>query len=184
MQRFIVRASLGVYKPPLRCWLQFRHGLVIMQQKKAWSERLNRALDGRQHSFLFNQLSVTLTCGLTMSGKFHCHLCAEFFDNGSDLQKHMTSVHGQVSQKAQCPKCDRAYSRKDNLEAHIESVHREIASKFICRPCQKSFSNTSNFKRHLTSPLHSGLEKLQEAKRRRPSASNSSSVTVRWLFAA
>jgi len=28
-----------------------------------------------------------------MSGKLFCHHCAEFFDNGSDLQKHLTSVH-------------------------------------------------------------------------------------------
>ena len=117
-----------------------------------------------------------------MSGKFHCHLCAEFFDNGSDLQKHLTSVHGQVSQKVECSKCDSVFSR-DNLKTHIDSVHREGAYNFICRPCQKSVSNTSSLKRHLTSPLHSAREKLQEAKRRRTSASNSSSVNVRWVFA-
>jgi len=78
-----------------------------------------------------------------MSGEFCCHICAEFFDNESDLQKHLTTVHGQLSQKVQCPKCNRAFSRKDNLKAHIESVHREGASKFICQLCQKSFLNAS-----------------------------------------
>jgi len=39
-----------------------------------------------------------------MSGKFPCHCCAEFFDSGSNLQKHFSSVHGQVSQKAHPPK--------------------------------------------------------------------------------
>ena len=32
-----------------------------------------------------------------MRGEFRCHICAKFFDNGSDLQKNLTSVHGQVS---------------------------------------------------------------------------------------
>jgi len=53
-----------------------------------------------------------------MSGKFSCHLCAEIFNNESDLQQQLNFVHGQVSQKIQCPKCGRAFSRKDHLKAH------------------------------------------------------------------
>jgi len=83
-----------------------------------------------------------------MSGKFCCHICAEFYDNEGNLQKHLTTVHSQVSQKVQCPKCNRAFSRKDNLKAHIESVHRKGASKFICQPCQKSFLNASTTRSH------------------------------------
>ena len=97
-----------------------------------------------------------------MSGKFHCHLCAEFFDNGSDLRKHLTSVHDQVSQKVDCPKCDRAFSRKDNLKTHIESVHREGVSKFIFRPRHKSFLNTSNIEYWRFSNIY----KLSESRRR------------------
>ena len=110
-----------------------------------------------------------------MSGEFCCHICAEFFDNERDLQKHFT-VHGQVSQNVQCPKCNRAFLRKDHLKAHIESVHREGASKFICQPCQKPFSNASNLKRHLAYSSHSGVDKLPEAKRRRPLASTCTSA--------
>jgi len=118
-----------------------------------------------------------------MSGKFSCHLCAEFFNNESDLQQHLNFVHGQVSQKIQCPKCGRAFSRKDRLKAHVESVHREGASKFICQPCQKSFANSSSLKRHLAFTSHSGVDKLPETKRQRPSASTCTSANVRWVFA-
>jgi len=114
-----------------------------------------------------------------MNGEFFCDLCAEFFGNESDLQKHLTSVHGRVSQKEQCPKCDRAFSRKDNLKAHVESVYCEGASMFICHPCQKSFSNASNLKRLLASPSHSEADKLPEAKHQRPSASTSTSANVK-----
>ena len=114
-----------------------------------------------------------------MEGKFSCQICAEFFDSESDLQNHVTSVHGQESQKAQCPKCDRVFSKKSNLKAHIENIHRERASNFICYSCQKPFSNSSSLRRHLASPLYSGVDKLSEAKRQRLAASNSSSANVR-----
>ena len=116
-----------------------------------------------------------------MSGRFSCHICAEFFENGSDLQKHLT-LHGQVSQKVQCQKCDRVLSKKSNLKAHVESVHCEVASKFICHPCQKSFSNAGNLKRHLASTSHSGVDKLPEVKRQRPTESTCTSANVRWVF--
>jgi len=109
-------------------------------------------------------------------------LC-RFFDKESDLQKHSTTVHGQVSQKVRCPNCDRAFLRKDHLKAHIESVHREGASKFICHPCQKSFSNSSNLIRHLASTSRSGVDKSPETKRQRPPASTYTSANVRWVFA-
>jgi len=91
-------------------------------------------------------------------------------------------VHGQVLQKVQCPKCDHIFSKKSNLKAHVESMHREGASKFICHPCQKSFSNASNLKRRLALPSHSGVDKLPEAKRQRPSASTCTSANVRRVF--
>jgi len=80
-----------------------------------------------------------------MSGEF-CHLCTELFDNESDLQRHLTTVHGQVSQKVQCLKCNRTFSRKNQLKAHIESVHREGAQSLSVILARSRFQTPAIFK--------------------------------------
>jgi len=149
MQRSIVRAGPGV-PPRLYPALRFRHRDLITEMMQHFETRSIRTV--KFHSWqpwAFSCVLLVVTkveCCWKMSREFSCHLCAGFFDNESVLQRHLTSVHGQVSQKVQCPKCERVLSKKSNLKAHVESVHREGASKFICHPCQKSFSNSSNLK--------------------------------------
>jgi len=184
MQRSNVKTGPGMPRDYiLQCWLRFRHRYLITQMKQHFETRSIWTV--KFHSWqpwAFSCVSPVVSnverCW-KMSREFSCHLCAEFFDNESDLQRHLTAR----SSVAESPKCDRVFSKKSNLKAHLESVHREGASKFICHPCQKSFSNSSNLKRHLASTSHSGVDKSPETKRQRPPSSTCASANVRWVFA-
>ena len=48
--------------------------------------------------------------------KFNCQHCEKTFDNVSNLNRHVNTVHNKQVWK--CDKCLFEFARKDNLQAH------------------------------------------------------------------
>lgn len=60
-----------------------------------------------------------------------CDLCELNFEQQSDLQGHLSSVHGpkELHQNFPCSKCDKTFTNEKSLTVHISKVHQNILNQ-------------------------------------------------------
>ena len=94
---------------------------------------------------------------LAVHGEWTCEVCGKKFGQGSNLDRHVRSVHkGEIVQKDVklfCNICDKIFDREKRLKRHLEIIHEpKVAKKFIheqkvaekcknktCSECGKTF---------------------------------------------
>ncbi|XP_062906496.1 PR domain zinc finger protein 15 isoform X4 [Mobula hypostoma] len=71
---------------------------------------------------------------------YQCYLCDKFFNNSSNLKRHIRS-HGDKLYK--CDECDKQFSRKESLKQHVSYKHSrnevDDCYMFQCPTCLKAF---------------------------------------------
>ena len=72
-------------------------------------------------------------------GEWTCEVCGKKFGQGSNLNRHVRSVHrGEIVQKNVklfCNRCDKIFDREKRLKRHLEIKHEsKVAKKFIHEP--------------------------------------------------
>ena len=66
---------------------------------------------------------------------FKCEQCVKSFSSSSTLWHHK-KTHG--GPRFRCEECSKSYNRKEHLEKHISSVHKEVSNISPERSHQKS----------------------------------------------
>ncbi|XP_060689815.1 PR domain zinc finger protein 15 isoform X2 [Hemiscyllium ocellatum] len=78
--------------------------------------------------------------GLGDQRVYQCHLCNKFFNNSSNLKRHIRS-HGDKLYK--CDECEKEFSRKESLKQHVSYKHsrNEVDDSYLfqCNTCLKAF---------------------------------------------
>uniref|UniRef100_UPI00398ECEB6 PR domain zinc finger protein 15 isoform X2 n=1 Tax=Pristiophorus japonicus TaxID=55135 RepID=UPI00398ECEB6 len=71
---------------------------------------------------------------------YQCYLCNKFFNNSSNLKRHIRS-HGDKLYK--CDECEKEFSRKESLKQHVSYKHsrNEVDDIYMlqCTTCLKAF---------------------------------------------
>ncbi|XP_067849428.1 PR domain zinc finger protein 15 isoform X2 [Heptranchias perlo] len=71
---------------------------------------------------------------------YQCYLCNKFFNNSSNLKRHIRS-HGDKLYK--CDECEKEFSRKESLKQHVSYKHsrNEVDDIYMyqCATCLKAF---------------------------------------------
>ncbi|XP_072901122.1 PR domain zinc finger protein 15 isoform X2 [Hemitrygon akajei] len=71
---------------------------------------------------------------------YQCYLCDKFFNNSSNLKRHIRS-HGDKLYK--CDECEKEFSRKESLKQHVSYKHsrNEVDDSYMfqCPTCLKAF---------------------------------------------
>jgi len=102
---------------------------------------------------------------LTHQIRYYCTACGKSFLDRSNLQKHRTRKHEEVSMKCarlRCKRCNYSTIDSSNFKRHIGDKHRgdvantgwEMRGLFSCSLCNYSSAQPSNYKRHLRSNGH------------------------------
>ena len=92
---------------------------------------------------------------------FECSECEKTFSNISNLNRHLKTVHEDLSRynvsyldniddalKFECQQCEKKFHRKDVLKRHVQTVHSE-KNEYSCSNCEKKFARKDKLKSHM-----------------------------------
>ncbi|XP_050097101.1 transcription factor grauzone-like [Anopheles aquasalis] len=84
--------------------------------------------------------------------KVQCHICCEWFNGMSNVQKHIRYTHIEQGQEFQCSICLNKFPNTRALLYHKQRAH--VAGRFGCKYCGRHFKKNIYLKEHVAS--HTG----------------------------
>ena len=96
------------------------------------------------------EVSTNKTISGNILKKQKCDVCENVFKTEKKLEKHLSTIHGNViiTQEFKCNICLKSFKYKRNLTVHIRTVHGR-SKDYKCKSCGKSFSLKHNLKTHI-----------------------------------
>lgn len=93
-----------------------------------------------------------------------CKLCGRKFWYPSNLQRHMSIVHGPYEEAWHCAYCGKGFQRKESLHNHVEKLHFSMFP-YHCSICRAGFVRAVLLEKHMATE-HSLLNFQAPAGRR------------------
>ena len=78
--------------------------------------------------------------------RLNCELCDKQFHQRTELEKHMSSLHGEntMSKPVACEYCGKRFRKKTDLKKHVSATH-----DFSCECCGKHFRKRTDINKHM-----------------------------------
>ncbi|XP_046975822.1 zinc finger protein 431-like [Vanessa cardui] len=100
-------------------------------------------------------LKKHILCHMGLNKKHMCHTCGHSFNDITNLNKHITTVHDKLK-LYKCTLCPKEFSSNKTLKVHTRLHTGE--RPYVCNTCDKAFISHSNLSKHKTK--HENKEKF------------------------